>query len=210
GSWKTAAREPIANFINRSVNDAPDLLRLFEAMAWSTEAHDFNDFGPGETVTEVMAKFGDSPFLKRSREGLFSDPKSPWCLTNIKDHNLSRMLEIWHKKKLIFREPFRKALLQALSDPSVAGTAMLDPKKPDRWICEFNTYRQSYKIPADPEFGLKPGIKINVRNMDIVAKALGDSARRGKPKAAAIEYWWPQEKRDAAISEMIGFLSGPA
>jgi hypothetical protein len=208
GSWKTAAREPIANFINRSVNDAPDLLRLFEVMAWSSEAHDFNDFGPGETVTEVLAKFGDSPLLKRSREGLFTDPKSPWCLAHITGPELSRMFEIWHKKKLPFREPFRKALLQALTNDEVAGTAMLDPENPGRWKCAFKGYNQSYKIPDDPAFNLKPGDKVTVRNKDVVAKALGDPVPQGKPKAP-VEYWWPKEKRDARIAEMISLLSGP-
>jgi hypothetical protein len=209
GSWKTAAREPIANFINRSVNDAPDLLRLFEVMAWSSEAKDFNDFGPGETVTEILAEFGDSPLLKRSRDGLFTDPKSPWCLTNISEPHLSRMLEMWSKKKLTFREPFRKALLQALSDDAVAGTAMLDPKDPKRWLGDFTMYRQSYKIPDDPLFTLKPGVKVSVRKKDIVAKALGDPDPRKKPAAPALEYWWPKEKRDAKIAEMINLINGP-
>ncbi len=210
GSWKTAAREPIANFINRSVNDAPDLLRLFEVMAWSAEAHDFNDFGPGETVTEVMAKFGDSPLLKRSREGLFTDPKSPWCLSNISEPHLSRMFEIWHKKMLPFREPFRQALLEALTNDEVAGTAMLDPENPGRWKCAFKGYNQSYKISADPAFNLKPGVKVTIRKNDVVAKALGDPTLRKQPEVPAIEYWWPVEKRDAKIAEMISFLSGPA
>jgi hypothetical protein len=209
GSWKTAAREPISNFFNRSVDDAPDLLRLFEVMAWSSEAHEFNDFGPGETVTHVLAKHGDSPLLKRSREGLFTDPESPWCLSNLGESELSRMFEIWRKKKLIFREPFRMALLQALTDDAMAGTAMLDPKDPNRWLGDFKTYRQSYKKPADPAFTLKPGDKVTIWKKDVVAKALGDPAKRAKPEASIIEYWWPKEKRDAKIAEMVSFLSGP-
>jgi hypothetical protein len=119
------------------------------------------------------------------------------------------MLEIWRKKQLIFREPFRNALLKALSDDAVAGTAMLDPKDPGRWIGAFETYRQSYKIPADPAFNMKPGERIAIRKKDIVAKALGDPDPRKQPEAPALEYWCPKEKRDAKIAEMINLINGP-
>jgi hypothetical protein len=116
---------------------------------------------------------------------------------------------MWREKKLTFREPFRTALLQALADDAVAGTAMLDPGKQDRWLCDFKTYRQSYKKPADPAFTLKPGVKVTVRKKDLAARALSVPIRREKPEASVIEYWWPVEKRDAKIAEIVGFLSGP-
>lgn len=208
-SWKLSAGEPIANFVKRSVDESPDMLRLFEAMAWSAEWHDFNDFDPGETVTKVLVKFGNSPLLKRSREGLFTDPKSPWCLSNISESNLSRMFEMWRKQKLTLREPFREALLKALTNDAVAGTAMLDPKDPGQWLFVVGNSRSSHKIPADPAFNLKPGVKITVRKMDVAAKALSESDPRGKQKIPEMEYWWPKEKRSARIAEMISLLIGP-
>ncbi len=209
GSWKLSAGQPIANFVKRSVDDSPDVLRLFEAMAWSAERHDFNDFDPGETVTNVLVKFGNSPLLKRSREGLFTDPKSPWCLSNVSESNLSRMFEMWRKQKLTLREPFRAALLKALTNDAVAGTAMLDPKDPGRWVFIVSNSRSSYKNPADPAFTLKPGVEITVRKMDVVAKALSEPAPRGKPKVPDMEYWWPKEKRNERIAELFGVLIGP-
>jgi len=120
------------------------------------------------------------------------------------------MFEMWRKKKLTLRAPFRQALLQALADDAVAGTAMLDPKDPGRWFYVVGNARYSRKIPADPAFALKPGVKVTVRKKDVVAKALGKPDRRGKPNATAMEFWWPKEKRDARIAEIINLLIGPA
>lgn len=211
GSWKLGgAGEPIGNFVKASVDDSPDVLRLFEAMAWSSDWNDFNDFDPGETVMEVLVKYGDSPLLKRSREGLFTDPKSPWCLSNVSESSLSRMFEMWWKKKLMLRDPFRTALLRALAEESVAGTVMLDPKKPGKLLYKFGNSQGSIAIPADPEFDLKPGVTVRVRKKDVVAEALSKSDPRKKPDAPTMEYWWPEKKREAKIAEWINLLSGPA
>jgi hypothetical protein len=57
---------------------------------------------------------------------------------------------------------------------------------------------------------LKPGVKVTIREKDVVAKALGDPDRPGKPNATGMELWWPKEKRDARIAEIINLLIGPA
>ena len=209
-NWEPLRSEAIVNFIESSAGDAPVVLRAFEAMAWKMKPDDYQDFHTGDFVTGILAGYGASPYLKRSREGLFTDPQSPWCLAKLSATKLGNLTEMWRNKKLVFREPFRSALLSALAEDSACAHAMLDPKKPSQWLYVCDNALHGHRIPDDKEFTLKPGMKIPVRRKDVVGKALSDPDPGKKAKAEpAMEYWWPKEKRDARIAEMLNLLSGP-
>jgi hypothetical protein len=209
-NWGPLRSEAIVNFVKRSADDAPVVLRVVEAMAWKMKPDDYPDFHTGETVTDMLVHHGDSPYLKRSQAGLFTDPQSPWCLAKLNATKLKGLTGMWLGKKLVTREPFRSALLRALADGSVCAVAMLDPKNPGQWICSYDNANYASRIPDDKDFTLKPGMKIQVRRKDVVARALTDPDQVKKGKAApALEYWWPKEKRDARIAEMLNLLSGP-
>lgn len=208
--WEPLRSEAIVNFIGSSAADAPVVLRAFEAMAWKMRPDDYPDFHTGEFVTRMLADHGASPFLKRSQAGLFTDPQSPWCLAKLSATKLANLTEMWRDKKLVFREPFRSALLGALAEDSVCAHAMLHPKNPSQWLYVCDNAHHGNRIPDDKDFTLKPGMKSPVRRKDVVAKALSDPERGKKAKAEpAMEYWWPKEKRDARIAEMTHLLSGP-
>jgi hypothetical protein len=208
--WETLRSEAIVDFVKRSAGVAPVVLRVFEAMAWKMKPDDYQDFETGETVTDILVHHGDSPYLKRSRAGLFTDPQSPWCLAKLNATKLKGLTGMWRSKKLVLRDPFRSALLRALADGSVCANAMLDPKNSNQWICSYDNVNYASRIPDDKDFTLKPGMKIQVRRKDVVARALSDPDQVKKGKAApALEYWWPKDKRDARIAEMLNLLSGP-
>lgn len=198
--WKTEIAA-LKSFIIEAAVDAPDVLRLFETMAWTLKPSEYDDFPTGETITSVFAKSADSPLMKRSREGLWEDIASPWCLAKLRQEDLESLIKGWVREELIKREPFRGELIKALGDNSQCATARISPDDHTYWTMNGEV---SSPIPKDKtNFALKLGSSLPVRRKDVVANVLTDSWGHEKGEAEPqLEYWWPEKMRDERIKEV--------
>jgi len=203
-SWKTSLLV-LKDFIEATAGDSPDSLRLFEKMVWTLGPGEDQDLYPGESVTRTLARHGDSPELARSREGLWSDPQSPWCLAKMGRADLESLLREWQRQGVTRKEPFRGALAGLLTDQGECAAIMIDPKAPKLWqMRDGGKASFSRPVPEDGNFRLTAGEAISVRRADVAAKAL--SSPDGGKDARVIptmEYWWPQEARDARNAEVV-------
>ncbi len=200
-SWKSSVFL-LKQFIDITAADSADSLRLFEKMAWGLGPDQYQDLYTGETVTRMLAIHGDSPGLKRSRDGLWTDPQSPWCLAKLGRADLESLLREWRKQGVTGTEPFKAALAGLLTNQVECASINLDPRRLTDWqMKDGGKVSFSRPVPNDPDFALKPGEIIFVRRADVAAKVLSeaDAGQEGHG-LPPMEYWWPMEAREARIA----------
>lgn len=160
------------------------------------ENHGFGGF-------ELLWTYPDDPAIRDVSQWLFTDPKSPWL-------NLSRAPEngratSFNPRGLITSpllrvEAFRSAVIAALGDRSQNGTV----RRSDRHRFDY-TLRDGVKGsfgPARPDLDeVEQGVDRPFRVCDFVAWLL--SGIEGAPRC---ELYWPEDRRDRAVTACAEFL----
>ena len=196
-AWK---REPLRGFcvlIEEAAPKAPELWPLFREIVWNTEPSQHGHGTSCAFITRVMVDNASSEEMQEATAGLWSDPKSPWCLSKLSESDLSSLTRLWHDQKLLDREPFRSTLRQALDDESSCAELFLDPEDPQRWCLDHGGVA-SWPVPESKRFALKPGDRWPVRRMDVVARVLDGSDWEDD---SLFKYWWSEKERDARIAK---------
>lgn len=202
-SWKTSVFA-LKYFVEATAADSPDALRLFEKMAWALGPGEDQDLNVGSSVTWMLVNHGASPELKHSRAGLFTDPQSAWCLAKMSRSDLETLLRSWREEGVTTQEPFRTALENLLVEQSECASILIDPKQPGSWrLKESGKPVTDHRFPKGLESIPAPGETIAVRRADVAASILGENSPAHPGAHPAMEYWWPQEARDARIAEVL-------
>ena len=199
-SWKQENIGTLQNFILDVVDKAPEILPLFESIAWILPPCEYaNTAEKSYFVTDIMSKHAKS--LKR--RDLWTNPDSPWYLNQLAFGSLQGVIEYWESRDLVNTVPFKEHIRDLLKDESKCGEIYIEKDKPNLWWHRYFG-SQGNEIPKDAKLGLKPGESMDLRRKDVVAKVLtqGDWSEP-KKEEPIFEYYWPLKDRDECIARLL-------
>lgn len=208
GVWSSENKSILQRFIPEVAEKAPEILPVFEAMAWSLAPGDYGDGWSSRSslITSMYTKHGEA--LKR--KGLWTDPESPWCLKQLKLSDLEDVIGDWRERELLEKPPFRDLVLALLGDDSECGDASIPPGRADQWSLYGDNNDATWPIPKDPEFAVKEGEKLPVRRKDAVGKALKEPRySNDKPQEPVLEYYWSLKHRDEWLAKVTAEFNTP-
>ncbi len=209
GVWSSEKKQVLQQFIQEVVDKAPEILPVFEAMAWDLAPGEYGDgFGPrADFITAMYLKHGEA--LKR--KGLWTDPESPWCTTKLKALDLEDLVGSWKEKELLDKTPFRELVAALLKDDSECAEVFEKEDSPGYWWYRGDEDRGGTGLPEnDPKVGLKPGKSLPVRRKDVAAKAIKDSRYMSdKPQEPVLQYYWSIKDRDEWVAKVGKEFNAP-
>lgn len=210
GTWSSERASWLQNLIREVASEVPEVLPLFEAMAWDLDPSDYESgfHGSGAFVSQMMAQYGNAPGLKHKPEELWMHPDSPWCLAKLPHDDLASLIHDWKELELAAKEPFRSAILAELVDRSACTAVGVTKEEPKRWFTKERNGTSSMNIPDDPKFSMKPGDEVAVRRMDVVARAYRKATGDEEKQPAVLEYYWPEKDRDEFVAKLLEELKG--
>ncbi len=170
-----------------------------EIRKWNPEKDQLN----GLEAFEPMWTYPDDPAVREAARWLFNDPASPWAafLRKPGTSRLSfRSLSHIYASPLLRSPGFREAVLAMMADRSAIGTARRTHKTAIQLEMSGGD-REGIPVPEADLEGLAVGAGQLIRTCDYLAWQI--SAIEGAPRC---ELYWPQEQRDAAVAECVGFL----
>jgi hypothetical protein len=209
-AWEDDGWRSMQLLVEEAVKKTPEVLPLFEAMLWKGKAVSRDIFtidGVLSFVCHTMDKYGSHPLMLHKPGELWISPESSWCLAKLDKRTLRSLVELWISSDFTKREPFREALIKSLGDDSICFKVGIYEPNPRSWFEEDGDGSSIHDIPKDPLFALNPAEPMPIRRMDLVAKTLLEPW--GKKKSAPFEYYWPQSKRDEAITTLVKQMKTP-
>lgn len=194
-SWEKEEVSVLDSFVSQMVDRVPDVLDIFEAMAWKISPGEYDSYSyKAGFVTKMHAAHRGQ--LKR--KDLWTNPKSPWCLQKLKLEALEDVVGCWRREKLVEQSPYRELLLRLLVDDSTCGKVFIKKEEPKTVWMAHEDGASGRELPDGAKVGLKPGEDLAVRRKDVVARELG-----GLEKEEPLEYYWPVEERDKWVARII-------
>lgn len=199
-TWNSEKQHVLQQFIGDVADKCPEVLAVFEAMAWSLSPGKYTGWSHASGfVTSIYEKHGAS--LKR--KGLWTDPESPWCLTNLSDRRLEDVVGYWKEQELTDKQPFRAMVASLLTDATECGEVYIEEDNPKHWWLRGDENSGGPGLPENAKLGLKPGESLPVRCKDVAGKALKESRFIGdEPEEPVLEYYWSLEDRDTWLAKV--------
>jgi hypothetical protein len=159
-----------------------------------------------------LVDHGDHPKIAKSAAWLFNDPASPWVpLVGNKSGNSDDGVENFlvaaavskiFETSLVRNPEVREAFLRELAVKKQIGTVEYDKKGRRSYSLPDVTNSYETGIPWRDAHLPAEGVKGKIRVCDWVAYQISETWD-GAPRC---ELWWPQEKRDKAVTACKFFL----
>lgn len=206
-AWSSEKTEIVQKFIEDVAGKAPEILPVFEAMAWT--------LAPGDYVGwNNRSGFITTMYLKHEaalkRKGLWTDPESPWCLGKLKVRDLEDVIGYWKEQELLDKPPFKALVASLLTNDTECGEIYIDAKNPKHWWLRGDENSGGPGLPDDAKVGLKPGESLPVRRKDVAGKALKESRYLSdKPQEPVLEYYWSLQDRDTWVAKVSAEFDSP-
>ncbi len=185
-----------------------DRLRANDGKALSEYVHWLRDVPPESSHHQFDAQFEpiwrkpNDPTIAEDADWLFNDPKSPWSSLLDKRHasdGFQRAELI--TSPLVGVPAFRKSLIAALGDKTRLGKVTVDKEGDVNLAMDSGGSSGRGQSKVDP-LAPAPGVEVPFRVGDFYAWTL--STLEGAPEC---ELYWPEARRDQAITECVAFLT---
>lgn len=200
-SWSKEKIAILPQFVEEVADDVPEILPVFEKMAWSLNPGDYESMNyRSGFVTSMMTGHGAG--LKR--KDLWTDPDSPWCLKKLDLSKLEDVIGCWLERELLEKQPFRELVIELLQDESQCGEVYIKTDEPETVWLRRESGSNGHQITRETKLGLKPGEVLAVRRKDVAARRMKEP--RWLPEESEeelLEYYWPVADRDAFVAKVL-------
>ncbi len=199
-AWKSEKPHVLQQFIGDVADKSPEVLPVFEAMAWNLAPDRYEGWSHDAGFVTTMYRKHEAAL---KRKGLWTDPESPWCLGKLKVRDLEGVIEYWKEQDLIHKPPFRALLASLLEDETVCGEIYIKADDPKHWWLDVKDGSEGSLIPENTEIPLKPGESLPIRRKDVAGRALKESNHVGdQAKEPVLDYYWSHKDRDAWLAKV--------